>query len=49
MPKPVMITADSPIDLSPELAKRFNIAIIPLYVSLGGKAYRDGRDISPEH
>ncbi len=48
MPKLVAITADSPIDLSPELAKQFNIAIIPLYVSLGGKTYRDGIDISPE-
>ncbi|HZK39594.1 MAG TPA: DegV family protein [Clostridia bacterium] len=48
MPKPVAITADSPIDLSPELAKQFNIAIIPLYISLGGKTYRDGVDISPE-
>lgn len=48
MPKPVAITADSPIDLSPALAKQFNIAIIPLYISLGGKTYRDGIDISPE-
>lgn len=48
MPKPVAITADSPVDLTPELAKQFGVAIIPLYVTLGGKTYRDGVDISSE-
>lgn len=48
MPKQVAITADSPIDLSPELAERFNISIIPLYVVLADKTHRDGVDISPE-
>lgn len=48
MSKPVAITADSPIDLTPELAKRFNITIIPLYVGLADKTYRDGVDITPE-
>ena len=48
MSKPVAITADSPIDLTPELAKQFNITIIPLYVGLADKTYRDGVDITPE-
>lgn len=48
MSKPVAITADSPIDLTPELAEQFNIAIIPLYVTLADKTYRDGIDIVPE-
>lgn len=46
MPKPVVITADSPVDLTPALAARFNIPVIPLYVTLGEKTYRDGVDIS---
>ena len=47
MPKPVVITADSPIDLTPELAKKFDVKIIPLYIILADKTYRDGVDISP--
>lgn len=46
MPKPVVITADSPVDLTPALAAQFNILVIPLYVTLGGRTYRDGVDIS---
>ena len=48
MPKSVAITADSPIDLTPELAKRFNISIIPLYIAFDEKAYQDGVDISAD-
>ncbi len=48
MPNKVAITADSPIDLNSELAKRYNISVIPLYISFENKSYRDGIDISPE-
>jgi DegV family protein with EDD domain len=48
MSKSVAITADSPIDLNPELAKRFNISVIPLYIAFEEKSYKDGIDISPE-
>ena len=34
MNKPVMITADSTVDLSPELIARYHITIIPLTISL---------------
>ena len=44
----VRILADSTCDLSPELVERYGIGIIPLYVHLGEKEYRDGVDISPE-
>jgi DegV family protein with EDD domain len=46
MSKPVVITADSPIDLIPALAEQFHISVIPLYITLGEKTYRDGVDIS---
>ena len=39
--RPVKIVADSTCDLTPELIEQFGIDIIPLYVNLGGKLYRD--------
>ena len=42
------ITADSTCDLSSELIERYNITILPPYVQLGGKTYRDGVDIQPD-
>lgn len=47
MPKPFVITADSPVDLTAELAARFYISIIPLYITLNDTTYRDGVDILP--
>lgn len=44
----VKILSDSTSDLSPELIRQYNIGIIPLYVHLGDREYRDGVDISPE-
>ena len=44
----VRILSDSTCDLSPELIRQYNIGIIPLYVHLGDKEYRDGVDIRPE-
>ena len=43
--KNVVITTDSPADLSAELESRYDIHVIPLYVNLGEKSYRDGVDI----
>lgn len=42
----VVITTDSPADLSAELESRYDIRVLPLYVNLGGKSYRDGIDIT---
>lgn len=42
MSKPVIISADSTCDLSPALAERFGIRIIPLTILLDGESYLDG-------
>ena len=42
----VNIITDSTSDLGPDLAARFNIRVIPLYVFAGGKTYTDGVNIT---
>lgn len=42
----VKIICDSTGDLSPELQKRFDIAVLPLYIILDEEEYRDGIDIT---
>lgn len=42
----VKIIADSTCDLGPSLIERYDVAIAPLYVTLDGKNYRDGVDIT---
>ena len=44
----IRIISDSTCDLSEELIRQYNIEIVPLYVRLGEKEYRDGADITPE-
>ena len=44
----IKILSDSTCDLSPELVKKYDIGIIPLYVRLGEKEFRDGVDITPD-
>lgn len=44
----IKITATSTCDLPPELVERYDITIVPLYVSFGGNTYRDGVDAGPE-
>ena len=41
MAKPVLITADSTVDLSPELKERFDIRILPLMITLGEDHFMD--------
>lgn len=48
MPKPVIITADSTCDLSPELLERFQIKTIPLTIQLGDDSFLDGQGFTPE-
>ncbi|NLP37878.1 MAG: DegV family protein [Firmicutes bacterium] len=43
----IKITADSTCDLSPSFLESNNITLVPLYVLLGEKSYRDGVDITP--
>ena len=44
----VKITSDSTCDLSPELIDRFHIGILPMIITFGDTAHRDGVDITPE-
>lgn len=48
MAKPVVITADSTFDFSPEMMKKYNVKSHPLTITLDGKSYRDGVDITPD-
>ena len=48
MSKPVIITADSTCDLSPELLERFQIKTIPLTIQLGNDSFLDGEGFTPE-
>ena len=42
----VLITADSTCDLSPELIEKHNIGIVPLYIIMDEKPYKDGLEIT---
>ena len=43
----IKITADSTCDLSRELAERYGVDIMPLYVNMDGKPLRDQLDVQP--
>ena len=45
---PIKITSDSTCDLSKELVEKYDIAILPLTVTLGDRSGFDGVDITPE-
>ncbi len=44
----VKITCDSTCDLTDEILKKYDISVIPLYVSLGSDVYKDCVDVFPE-
>lgn len=44
----VKIVADSTCDLSDDLVKAFDISILPLYVNIGGRDYRDRMEIDQD-
>lgn len=44
----IKITSDSTCDLSPELIKKYDIDILPLYVSMGEETKKDGLEVVPE-
>ena len=44
----IRISCDSTCDLSPEYIREHAITVLPLTVSMGGRDYVDGRDISPD-
>ena len=43
----VRITADSTCDLSPELLRKYDIALAPLSVIIDGEMFHDGVDVTP--
>ena len=43
----VRITADSTCDLSPELLRKYDIAVVPLSVIIDGEVFHDGVDVTP--
>jgi len=44
----IKVTATSTCDLPPQLLERYQITMVPLYVSFGGNTYQDGLDAAPE-
>lgn len=44
----IKVTATSTCDLPPQLLERYQITMVPLYVSFGGNTYRDGVETGPE-
>ena len=48
MSKPVVITADSTVDLTEELLSRYQIHTIPLTIILGEESFLDGQGFSPD-
>lgn len=40
--KNIIITAESGSDITPELARKYGIYIVPMHVTMGGKSYEDG-------
>lgn len=46
--KKIKITGDSTIDLSSDLLEKYNVSIVPLYITMGESSHRDGVDVSPE-
>ena len=43
----IRMTADSTCDLSPELLRKYDIALAPLSVIIDGEVFHDGVDVTP--
>ncbi len=48
MQRKVILSADSSCDLGPELIEKYQVNLFPFTVLLDGKAYTDGKDITPD-
>jgi DegV family protein with EDD domain len=44
----VKIVTDSACDIPPEIVRRLSITVVPLYIRIGDKTYRDGIDITAD-
>ena len=40
----LIITSDSTCDLSKEILEQYDIKIVPLYINVDGKEFKDGSD-----
>ena len=45
---PVKIVTDSSCDIPSHIAHELSISVVPLYIQIGGKTYRDGIDIDAD-
>ncbi len=43
----MVIVTDSTADLPRDIVEKYNIEVVPLYVRLGDKMFRDYYDVSP--
>ena len=48
MSKKVIISADSTVDLSPELIEKYGVIVSPMLITLGDKTLADGTEVKPE-
>ena len=46
--KPVRVVTDSTVDLPEELAREWEITVVPLQVTFGDESFRDGVDLKSE-
>ncbi|MBQ8588204.1 MAG: DegV family protein [Clostridia bacterium] len=46
--KKILISTDTASDISPEIAEKYNINLIPINLTINAKEYKDRYDISPE-
>jgi DegV family protein with EDD domain len=46
MSRPIRIFTDSTADLSPELIEKYSLTVLPLYITLGDRTYRDMVEIT---
>lgn len=44
----ILLSADTPCDIGPELQARYGVSLFPLHILLGEQSYTDGKDITPE-
>jgi fatty acid-binding protein DegV len=45
---PVKVVTDSVSDISPAMAKKLGITVVPLSVVFGTETYRDGADLTTD-
>ena len=44
----IKIIADSTCDLSKDLLEKHDISLVPLYISMGNKMFKDGVEVTPD-